>query len=429
MPPFFELCEQHRDWDGMPCYLLKLPVEIRMEIFRYLVPDRPISAWLDYSLRTDQERCAFNLLLVNKQISQETSDLLYGSQPFTVSIQRNSLSMCGRVYYHDRTSPLFNRRHVPPPVHSQPPMINKVRSLRVQMTLVKPSSGPRRHRVRRSWDEETEIYDLRDSVQSLVHMLRESSSLRSLSVVLVTQNLTISPWTDSDQIQNLKIVVEPFQYLRSLSKVKLDYLYKVHSPLRMNTTQYILDNLRKAEDQMLSNNEFTLYNDYGPMTPEGLPGMPVSKVMATDDDFLQFKSRWESTLQLRGPHVIPETAAHDVFADFRKAYEVIEGYYPSRLPKGKDMLLHRARVCREKNDVSGIFKLRTEMQDLVSELIKEDRDGISEKENVVKDAFGEFDTETAKDPGSNTDPPDAEQNPLPEVASNATASDISSSSI
>jgi hypothetical protein len=43
-PPFFELCPDHAHHPDMPCYLLKLPLELRYEIFRHLLPSRPIGS-------------------------------------------------------------------------------------------------------------------------------------------------------------------------------------------------------------------------------------------------------------------------------------------------------------------------------------------------------------------------------------------------
>jgi hypothetical protein len=43
-PPFFELCPDHARDPDMPCYLLKLPLELRYEIFRHLLPSRPIGS-------------------------------------------------------------------------------------------------------------------------------------------------------------------------------------------------------------------------------------------------------------------------------------------------------------------------------------------------------------------------------------------------
>ena len=44
-PPLFELCSEHQGHPDTPCYFLKLPLEIRLEIYRYLiVPEQPIGS-------------------------------------------------------------------------------------------------------------------------------------------------------------------------------------------------------------------------------------------------------------------------------------------------------------------------------------------------------------------------------------------------
>jgi hypothetical protein len=43
-PPYFELCSEHQGHPDTPCYFFKLPLELRHEVFRYLLPNRPIGS-------------------------------------------------------------------------------------------------------------------------------------------------------------------------------------------------------------------------------------------------------------------------------------------------------------------------------------------------------------------------------------------------
>jgi len=43
-PPHFELCFVHEGHPDTPCYFLTLPLELRHEVFRYLLPTRPIGS-------------------------------------------------------------------------------------------------------------------------------------------------------------------------------------------------------------------------------------------------------------------------------------------------------------------------------------------------------------------------------------------------
>lgn len=43
-PPHFELCFEHEGHPATPCYFFKLPLELRQEIFRYLLPNGPIGS-------------------------------------------------------------------------------------------------------------------------------------------------------------------------------------------------------------------------------------------------------------------------------------------------------------------------------------------------------------------------------------------------
>lgn len=383
--------------------MLKLPTEIRMLIFSYLLPDRPVSAWLDHPLRNDGQRCVFNLLLLNKQITEEARDVLYGNQPFTVSIQKNSLYMCGRLYYLDVNGAPFNQTRNGM-FYNRPPMLDKVRSIRIQMTLVKPSVTARRHRLRRDWNEEVEIYDLRDSVQGLVYMLQTINTLHSISLVLVTQNTTSVPWTDAEQFHHLKTIAEPFQYLRGIPKVKLEAVYQVQTSHRLNVTQYILDkisNTSREGNGLAKPDEYFLSNEFA--VTGSHPELKVAKILHNESDFQLFRTHWEALIRLPGPHITPPSTAHEVFSDFSKAQRIIEGHFMGRLPKGKDWLLHRARVFREKGDVEGIRSLRLELVEKVQQLIKEDREGTDAKERIVEAAMADRKWEMMAEAGSGRD--------------------------
>jgi hypothetical protein len=43
-PPHFELCSLHEGHPDTPCYFFRLPLELRHEVFRYLLPNRPIGS-------------------------------------------------------------------------------------------------------------------------------------------------------------------------------------------------------------------------------------------------------------------------------------------------------------------------------------------------------------------------------------------------
>jgi hypothetical protein len=80
----------------MTCYLLKIPIEMRLRIFGYLLPDGPVPAQYRGSrcLTSNGEPVCAALLRVNHQIHDETARLLYSVKPFTVELVGDSLAMC-----------------------------------------------------------------------------------------------------------------------------------------------------------------------------------------------------------------------------------------------------------------------------------------------------------------------------------------------
>jgi hypothetical protein len=414
-PRFFSLCDKHKDWNGMPCHILKLPVEIRMTIFKYLLPDQPISAWLDNPLRSDGVKCTTSLLLVNKQISQEASDVLYGAHPFTVSIQRNSLNLCGWSYYHNRSDSQITLHPSPTTQYIRPPMLSKIRSIRIQMSLIKPTvRGNRRARIRSPWDDEVEVYDLRDSVLTTVQMLQQTTSpLRSLSILLVTQNQA-GKWEEEEQYSFLKIITEPFHQLRSIPIVTLKNIFYCRDPLRMNVTQYIPDKLMPAIDTaatmtkagqkaksienagpVFSKTDYWLANSYhsnsgGPTPPP--PLLQMEKLLTANEDFKTWRSELEGIIASDGPAEVTKEceAARRAFAAFRQVYASVDSYYFSRLPKGREWLLHQARVAREKGDLKAIHQCGRNLEKLVKGFVEEDRVHWERKKTGLEKAIREF---------------------------------------
>lgn len=94
-PYGFQLCSGHREY-SMTCYFLKIPVELRLRVYQFLLPDRPIPArfWNSRELTTDSEKVCTAILRVNHQIHDEVAGLLYGTRVFTIELSGHSLSMC-----------------------------------------------------------------------------------------------------------------------------------------------------------------------------------------------------------------------------------------------------------------------------------------------------------------------------------------------
>jgi hypothetical protein len=112
-PPYLQLCVNHREHihPGIPCYFLKLPTELRQEIFKYLLPTRPVDSLMIYqstgsncrsristpegSLRTVFPTPLLHLYLgFNREVYEEIKDFFYTTVAFTINISRNGALLC-----------------------------------------------------------------------------------------------------------------------------------------------------------------------------------------------------------------------------------------------------------------------------------------------------------------------------------------------
>ena len=112
-PPYFQFCAAHRDdvHHNTPCYFLKLPTELRQEIFKYLLPTRAIDSLIIYqskethgllgtntlggSLRTVFPTPLLCLYLgFNREVYEEVKDLFYGTVTFAIDVSRDGVMLC-----------------------------------------------------------------------------------------------------------------------------------------------------------------------------------------------------------------------------------------------------------------------------------------------------------------------------------------------
>ncbi len=80
----------------MTCHLLKIPLEMRLRIYRFLLPDKPIPARYRNSrcLTSDDGLVYAALLRANHQIHDEAVRLLYAVRTFTIELAADGLVMC-----------------------------------------------------------------------------------------------------------------------------------------------------------------------------------------------------------------------------------------------------------------------------------------------------------------------------------------------
>ncbi|CZR68680.1 uncharacterized protein PAC_18579 [Phialocephala subalpina] len=96
-PNMMPTCRLHRG-QLKRSSLCQIPIELRVRIYGYLLPDRDIPAqYHSYELRSDADRSSIcmGLLRVNRQIHDEAVGLLYGCRTFTIQLMSAAgLGMC-----------------------------------------------------------------------------------------------------------------------------------------------------------------------------------------------------------------------------------------------------------------------------------------------------------------------------------------------
>ena len=94
-PHGFQLCSEHYE-HPMTCHLLKIPIEMRLRIYGFLLPNHPIPARYRNSryLTSDNEPVYTALLRINHQIHDEAVRLLYAVRTFTIELAADGFFMC-----------------------------------------------------------------------------------------------------------------------------------------------------------------------------------------------------------------------------------------------------------------------------------------------------------------------------------------------
>jgi hypothetical protein len=366
-----------------------------MQIFSYLLPDKPINAWLDSPLRVDKTRITWELLLVNRQIKAEVMDILYGSQPFTVGLNRENIAICGGIYSHDRSEWPSIMVYNPPRdirVGHIPPMLKYIKHLRLQITFVNPGFPTGRPHHYPIWDEAIDLYDLRDSAGALVHLLQGPNSLLSLNVVLIAQNIIANAWPAEDLCRILRTVSEPLMQLRNIPKVTLEGIYQIHSPHRLSLTQYFPENMRPGSEQdPFAPGEYTLSYQYSGQKEATL--IKVTTPVSEHPQFQSLKREFEDSVTSKlAPEVHPEISqALHRFDAFRSAYHAVEANFRTVLPRGRNWMLHKARVAKEDHDVKAIEMVREDLEKEIVRLVRNEREAIDAKEKAAFAALVAFD--------------------------------------
>ncbi|KAL9083124.1 MAG: hypothetical protein Q9165_008654 [Trypethelium subeluteriae] len=141
---------------------LKLPAELRLQVYGYLFPNKPIPHSAEIPLRENSEPCHMEILRVNRFIYEEATEVLYGTVPFCASFE-----CCGCSGGFLRSPWHAEDGHQPN--HDRWQVLSHVRHLRITI------SAHRSFRVESNLSLQHALFDLVDA-------LGQSDRLRRLEI-------------------------------------------------------------------------------------------------------------------------------------------------------------------------------------------------------------------------------------------------------
>lgn len=206
------------------------------------------------------------------------------------------------------------------------------------------------------WDEEVEIYDIRDYVGVVVSgILGKSRNLCKLNVRI---GLSKFSWSEKELLDNVKTIVGPFERLRNVRQPRLRGIYDStpHTNFMISLPLPVQARAARAGPEVYAKLPTPLCS-----VPQ-LPAQAPLKV-ATDPCFADFRSEWERWLSsTASSSVIHKPPIRAMFTQFKEFYSKLSCINPTVMQKtGRKAFLHRARVAREKEDVVAFRELRNEL--------------------------------------------------------------------
>ncbi|KAF2034505.1 hypothetical protein EK21DRAFT_56574, partial [Setomelanomma holmii] len=387
VPPYFELCSEHQGHPDTPCYFFRLPLELRHEVYRYLLPDRPIGSstaalhdgisvyhnqpFMPLNPATGQPLPpptamvmaprsgnfdsifpipALDLFLINRQIYQEAKSFLFSSIPFTIDVRKDGAFMCGRRLLEPRRADGSSHFLVDEADEAKQRFLRNfdwsaVKHYAVDILVENWAEGTQ-YPANSAWDEEVELYDIRDYLSVVVSgVLAKSRNLCKLQVRLCSADFD---WTHEQILANTKLILGPFERLRNVRQPQILGIF-TGRPYQNNmlTVQRPVRSLGSLAP-ICSVPALPTY------TPVMMPGMP---------DFDAYVSNWARWISSNSSSpVTSKPPIRAMFTEFKNFYSQLSYVVPDVTHRsGRHAFLHRARVAREQEDVESFRHLRNEL--------------------------------------------------------------------
>lgn len=306
-----------------------------------------------------------NLLLVNRRVHNEVKDLLYSSVPFTIDVRKDGTFMCGRRLLEPRRAD-GSSHFLAGDVEKMKEKFLKyfnwraVKNYNVDILVENWKEDTNRGYHTFPWDEEVEIYDIRDYIGVVVSgILSKSQNLCKLNVRLGFSKFV---WTEEEYEANIKTLVGPFERLRNVRQPRLQGVYEGTPQQNFMISLPIFSRLANVGITALTE---PCHQSRLPTplcsVPQLLAGQLLS--VSTRPSFTKYRSNWERWISTASSgSLVRKSPIRDMFTELKEFYTKLAVTVPDVTARnGRHAFLHRARVAREQEDVEAFRHLRNEL--------------------------------------------------------------------
>jgi hypothetical protein len=323
-PPYF-FCDKHEHGiTSIPCHIICLPTELRLMIFRYVLPDViPAASYFD--------KGHMAIMMVNRQFYMEASAIVYGELKFEAVVQPTYIALFGRQWHRESV----DRTYVELDKQLCQAGARRIRHLEVTIQFGDKHKKINGIGVASVSHEDYEVYQVRDTVRKLVQLMApEPSSSESMAL----RQLDVKPepgprqrWESDEVIAAIFFVLEPLLALASIDDVTLQapprpfhyswkYLATAAAVGGLQTNKEFLQLRKQWVESMQSSSSGTGVKQHPKVTKAGV-GTPYGTIekfarLIYSEDAAQAQGRrclvfmsyhWSDCLQAKQS---PSTAGH-----------------------------------------------------------------------------------------------------------------------
>lgn len=303
-----------------------------------------------------------NLLLISRQIHDEVKDLVYSTVPFTIDVRKDGTFMCGRRLLEPRRAD-GSSHYIVGDVEKIKERFLKtfdwaaVKNYNVDILVENWKDDTNRGYHTFPWDEEVEIYDIRDYIGVVVSGIL--SKARNLCKLNVRLGFSKFQWTEEELHSNIKTLVGPFERLRNVRQPRILGVYE-------GTPQTNFMISLPVPSQVI-----TLLPVNGPGFPRpatplcSVPQLPtkVPLLVCDQSSFIEYCSNWERWISSSSTgSLVGKPPIRAMFTELKDFYTRLAATIPDVTARnGRYAFLHRARVAREQENVEAFRNLRNEL--------------------------------------------------------------------